>query len=730
MSEATSKARTKGAASGALGRDDSLLYLAALAVAGAGIWGVWFALESAPLAFLMTVCILCGFAVSLRMRRAKEPRLASLLCLAAAMGALLLLRMLGWEMITSALPYYAIMAEPTRLAAGGLGIVLVAVSFLLVSREMLTFCIVPVLAVFGLLATLLDPLVIIAFLFFLLSSIFLLTYEHLLSLKEALGLRLSAAQSRRLPQEQLLITAGYFLTVALVAVGITILLSAGLSRPRVEGLLAALERISQATPAKPPGSLGATGNTFGNAGADLRVGQGPVSLGQRPVFEVQANAPNLWRQRVYDLYTGNGWRVGEGEPSTRLVLAAGKARLGLLPQGSRLLEQTFHLALPIREGIPAAAQPIAVDFGPQAAPTTVAVDRFGCLESVNRFLPSGATYRVFSAVEDPSAVPARPPRLGDLERNRYLQVPWGARRVKDLVARLVPPGATPAEKVRILVGYLKSDEYRYTLQPKAVPADEDAVDFFLFQAQEGYCDLFASGFALMSRAAGLPSRLAVGYNEGEPQGTQGTFVVRESDAHAWVEVFLVDRGWVEVDPTPASQTDAARQNPAPQSLSAWRTTLRKYRLTLLFLFLCLLVSAGAAKALWLDPWRERRRWEKQMWPTLAGRIMVFYARMCRLLARHGRHRQPWQTPREFVGALSGGDGSRPDAPSAQMKDAAGPAEELTHLFVSSRYSDREPQPASVAAAESALLRLKQALRRSRGGWRQVLRDRLRRRPGG
>ncbi|HEY0681737.1 MAG TPA: DUF3488 and transglutaminase-like domain-containing protein [Steroidobacter sp.] len=94
-----------------------------------------------------------------------------------------------------------------------------------------------------------------------------------------------------------------------------------------------------------------------------------------------------------------------------------------------------------------------------------------------------------------------------------------------------------------------SEEFYYTLQPPAL--DMNAVDDFLFNTRRGFCEHFASAFTVMARAAGIPARIVTGYQGGEFNPMGGYFQVRQSDAHAWSEVWLEGRGWQRIDPTAA-----------------------------------------------------------------------------------------------------------------------------------------------------------------------------------
>lgn len=92
-------------------------------------------------------------------------------------------------------------------------------------------------------------------------------------------------------------------------------------------------------------------------------------------------------------------------------------------------------------------------------------------------------------------------------------------------------------------------EYFYTLEPP--PLGSNPVDRFLFDTMRGFCEHYASAFAVLARAAGIPSRIVLGYQGGEFNLLGGHLTVRQSDAHAWNEVWLDGRGWVRIDPTAA-----------------------------------------------------------------------------------------------------------------------------------------------------------------------------------
>ena len=100
------------------------------------------------------------------------------------------------------------------------------------------------------------------------------------------------------------------------------------------------------------------------------------------------------------------------------------------------------------------------------------------------------------------------------------------------------------------VAFLRQSGYTYTLEPPLL--GEDSIDQFLFSTKAGFCEHFSSAFAFLMRAAGIPARVVTGYQGGELNSVDSIITVRQSDAHAWTEVFIAGRGWLRVDPTAAA----------------------------------------------------------------------------------------------------------------------------------------------------------------------------------
>ena len=103
--------------------------------------------------------------------------------------------------------------------------------------------------------------------------------------------------------------------------------------------------------------------------------------------------------------------------------------------------------------------------------------------------------------------------------------------------------------VNEVLNMFREEEFFYTLKPP--PLGKNVVDEFLFGSRRGFCEHYAGSFALLMRAAGIPARIVTGYQGGEYNNVGNYLIVRQSDAHAWTEVWIENQGWVRVDPTAA-----------------------------------------------------------------------------------------------------------------------------------------------------------------------------------
>src|SRR6185436_1523888 len=134
---------------------------------------------------------------------------------------------------------------------------------------------------------------------------------------------------------------------------------------------------------------------------------------------------------------------------------------------------------------------------------------------------------------------------------RALRLPQGSNpRASALATQWRSESANDEQVVLRAIDFLRQGRYQYTLEPALLGAHP--VDEFLFTTREGFCEHFSSAFVFLMRSAGIPARVITGYQGGELNPVDNIITVRQSDAHAWAEVFLRPRGWVRVDPTAAA----------------------------------------------------------------------------------------------------------------------------------------------------------------------------------
>jgi transglutaminase-like putative cysteine protease len=267
----------------------------------------------------------------------------------------------------------------------------------------------------------------------------------------------------------------------------------------------------------------------------------------RAEFENQVpSAEHLyWRGLVFWHFDGRAWHRGDQTLSVKLPLNGENSTtytITLEPHNHRWL---FALDLPYE------SEPDTNILSDRTITSRWAVRRRG-------------QYRIQSYLTY-STGPLREWELAALKLPRRAN-----RDAQALARRWRNASANPARMVDTALDFFRNNNFSYTLNPP--PLGENSIDDFLFRTRKGYCEHYASAFAYLMRAAGVPARLVAGYLGGELNPYGGYLIVRQSDAHVWVEVWLPGRGWVRVDPTLAvapqrvAQGAAAALPPEEQSM--------------------------------------------------------------------------------------------------------------------------------------------------------------------
>jgi transglutaminase-like putative cysteine protease len=322
----------------------------------------------------------------------------------------------------------------------------------------------------------------------------------------------------------------------------------------------------------------------------MRVSGAGVGAGRQPLY---------LRGAVFDAFDGKNWTATA--PSRRQVSSDGEGRFIVGPTSSTA------------ESIAVQAEPLdtTVIFTPDR--TTAVLGPFAAMlvdedEVFNAPYPPGVrqTYEVWQRAPDGRPVTRRS------APSRYLQRDETAR-IAALAAQTTIGADTPLDKAAAIEQFLRT-RYSYTLD---VPGGDDRpLDTFLFERRSGYCEHFASAMALMLRTVGVPSRLVTGFlaQEWNPFGEYT--IVRQGDAHAWVEAFLPESGWTRFDPTPSvPPADRPWTGSAEHYLDTLRTGWNRYVLD--FGLRDQHAAIERAEAAWADV----RDQTSGMWSTSIQRLL-------------------------------------------------------------------------------------------------------------
>jgi protein-glutamine gamma-glutamyltransferase len=360
------------------------------------------------------------------------------------------------------------------------------------------------------------------------------------------------------------------------------------------------------------------------------------------------------------------------------------------------------------------------------------------------------TYEGFSRVPDVPASALRdapadfPPQI----RDTYLELPKSLDpRIRELAEKAAGSSQNEYDEAAKIESYLMT-HYSYTLNLTG-PRAKDPLANFLFVRRSGHCEYFASAMTIMLRSIGIPARYVTGFLPGEFNDIGGDYIIRESDAHAWVEVYFPAYGWITFDPTPPGSEehsglfnrlslywdwlqfswgewvinyDFSHQLTLGRSLNrssrSWTDRARDaYRQkrdavmhallgldrkveaspwllpgTLILLVMILLALRGK----WMiryafARWSLRARRAGNLTASLAA---LEYTEMLRLLEKCGWRKSPSQTPLEFAAAI----------PSS---DVSAPVAQLTELYQSARFGSH---PARIEQMSSLLRSIRDLLR--------------------
>lgn len=290
----------------------------------------------------------------------------------------------------------------------------------------------------------------------------------------------------------------------------------------------------------------------------LNLGRGN-ELGEQEIFTAIAPArlPEqtrlYWRSRIYDHYENGQWTLSEVTTRDFEANAFDTKMPSFRARPSRLQSFTIYLNQPLTTLI-LPSQPYWTNLAVQIE---IMENPDGTIDLLAvrspSPLPAGKAYSVRAA---PSTISVQQLREAGEEypswvMERYLNLPSTlTERTRNLALEITQNLTTPYDKVMAITEYLRS-QITYIETIEQLPANQELIDWFLFDYKKGFCNYYATAEVLLLRSLGIPARLAVGFAEGTMEDLQmaNVYVVRQRDAHAWPEVFFPNIGWIEFEPT-------------------------------------------------------------------------------------------------------------------------------------------------------------------------------------
>ncbi|MFZ1702336.1 MAG: DUF3488 and transglutaminase-like domain-containing protein [Pyrinomonadaceae bacterium] len=446
--------------------------------------------------------------------------------------------------------------------------------------------------------------------------------------------------------------------------------------------------------------LGGIGKIQENNEVVMRVGLEPTAISTNDLY---------FRGVALDTFDNLSWSKSKVGPPSTFIRGPGDVFTIDKPDArDDLVVQTYYLE-PLDTNV-LFALPRAV--GVKSGFPLVAKDPYGALKY--RQSPERVTYSVFSDLSHPSVEELRAdsqPYSVELANYRELPTRYD-QRIADLALTITSKADNRYDKALAIEGYLRTT-FAYTLEQKA-GGSEPLADF-LFNVREGHCEYFATAMAVMLRTQGVATRIVNGFHGGEYNDAAGMTIVRQKNAHAWVEVYFPgEDAWISFDPTPAGDGGTSASAGILGSVNKYLEALETFWIQYFVAYdnqeqrsmartvrgSFLDYQAGIAGFLgqtrdavaeWLSKvrgdkgaqasraavgyaiayiavscvmivfliWLVRRIRRSRIWTSLRERlsrtprpsVVEFYERMQRILTEKGLTREPFQTPLEFASAL-------------------------------------------------------------------------------
>ncbi|MFD0692886.1 DUF3488 and DUF4129 domain-containing transglutaminase family protein [Paenibacillus sp. GCM10027628] len=466
-----------------------------------------------------------------------------------------------------------------------------------------------------------------------------------------------------------------------------------------------------------------------------------------PVMTVDTTKRTYFRGETRSLYDGKGWELSATEKKVQLTRVNGSSSLQTDPRFNVSLLKTKEVTQSIvmnREEV------FPVFFGGFAIQKVEEINKgenpyqqllWAPRQSELRFIEKSnypKDYKIVTQepiLDEPGLRQVTSDYAQKPEWNEYLQLPAELpERVKQLAIDITKTGTNSYDKARLIEKYL-SEHYPYTNTPdESKGKSKDFVDRFLFEVKQGYCDYYSTSMTVLARSIGLPARWVKGYSSGtspvpeqirdfgvrsqfgediDPNGP-GTYTVRNSDAHSWVEVYFDGYGWISFEPTSGFRlpnvfpeeavlptdlpTDSEPVTSTPDTNAGsnymwlWLSAAGVVILAIIAAGLLLLFKSVSFQA-----WRMRRKQAQAI--NFNQKIIVEFEKLLRMGRRKGYTRLEHETMREAA--------IRWSVQSKWMKQEL---ETVLLLFERAKYSQANSTEQDYLQVSQSIIKLKEQMK--------------------
>lgn len=610
-------------------QDLQLIYIAAFGISATGIAAFDFYLNDAAFTIISVIAIAIGIYQSYRIRihQKLDSSDTARYIIATAIIAYIFINIFSSQNMS----FNSVEASSMTMAFI-ISALTIITSYFIISDNMLLFSFIPPLSLIGLTGTISqDEKILVYFIVYIIFAILVM-------------IRISSGSGEKTK----LRTPPPFKTHAVITLSITLfalLVGAILNKAVFEPINKTILRALVG-----PGSL--QSYMLLDINDVVPVGPSPNSSDEE-LMTVVANEPLLYRGQTFNHYNGYSWRdtrTAKGE------MLEGKIEL----QNLYTPLNTFKINTRINEGVRKSTRRVEqfftitkgyyrLIFGAAEIDSIELKDRTNLLNTekylaTSRFRGKGSSYRVVSLVSyaAPNELRSASTQYPDYIREHYLKIP-ASLHIPNEIINLIRSKNNPYDKAIAIQQFLENN-YVYDINAFITDRNIDMVHNFLYNTKRGHCTLFASAMVLISRKAGIPARLATGFNSGEYDESRELYSISAADKHAWAELYFPSYGWISFDPTALQAAETTKDRITKAATNA-KYFILKNRRNIIISVIIFLLAIYLIRTELIEKYKNNPSANTKSADAMASNT---YNTMCSALSQYGYTKDPSYTPSEFA----------------------------------------------------------------------------------